>query len=84
MNTTCAKNFTPGVRTALALMAPLSLRLRETSDPATFKISPVRFRHGFRHEKDGPGACYEARMRQIPGLTPALLEHKRHWEANHS
>jgi hypothetical protein len=84
MNTTCAKNFTAGVRTAFALMALLSLRLGETPDPATFKISPVRFRHGFRHEKYGRGVRYEAQRRQIPLLRPSLLEHKRHWEANPS
>jgi len=84
MNTTCAKNFTAGVRTAFTLMALLSLRLGETPDPATFKISPVRFRHGFRHANYGRGVCYEAQMRQIPLLRPSLLEHKRHWEANHS
>ena len=84
MNTTCAKHFTAGVRTAFTLMALLSLRLGETPDPATFKISPVRFRHDFRHANDGRGVCYEAQMRQIPLLRPSLLEHKRHWEANHS
>jgi hypothetical protein len=84
MNTTYAKNFTAGVRTAFTLMALRSLRLGETPDPATFKISPVRFRHGFPHQKYGRGVCYEAQMSQIPVLRPSLLEHKRHCEANHS